>query len=146
MCDPDLVNLAHDNAVQILGKEHVFEGTIATGDQFISSEDYVRTLQEDFGAIACEMEGAAIGKICMEYEVPFVVIRSMSDKADGKAHETYTNMGDIAADNSCRIVMGMLENMAAEEAASDIPDGQPVEAAETEEELTEAEAVEEKAA
>lgn len=146
MCDPELVNLAHDNAVQILGKEHVFEGTIATGDQFISSEDYVRTLQEDFGAIACEMEGAAIGKICMEYEVPFVVIRSMSDKADGKAHETYTNMGDIAADNSCLIVMGMLEDMAAEEAASDIPDGQPVEAAETEEALTEAEAVEEKAA
>ena len=55
-------------------------------------------------------------------------------------------MGDIAADNSCKIVMGMLENMAAEEAASDIPDGQPVEAAETEEALTEAEAVEEKAA
>ena len=85
MCHPDLVNLAHDNAVEILGKEHVFEGTIATGDQFIASEDYVKKLQNDFGAIACEMEGAAVGKICTEYEVPFVVIRAMSDKADGKA-------------------------------------------------------------
>ena len=140
MCHPDLVNLAHDNAVEILGKEHVFEGTIATGDQFIASEDYVKKLQNDFGAIACEMEGAAVGKICTEYEVPFVVIRAMSDKADGKAENTYTNMADIAADNSSRIVMGMLEDMAAEEAAPDTSDGQTVEAAETEEAQTEAKA------
>ncbi len=146
MCHPDLVNLAYDNAVEILGKEHVFEGTIATGDQFIASEDYVQKLQNDFGAIACEMEGAAVGKICTEYEVPFVVIRAMSDKADGKAESTYINMADIAADNSCKIVMGMLEDMTAEEAASDTPDGQPVEAVETEEVLTEAEAAEEKTA
>ena len=59
---------------------------------------------------------------------------------------TYINMADIAADNSCKIVMGMLEDMTAEEAASDTPDGQPVEAVETEEVLTEAEAAVEKTA
>jgi adenosylhomocysteine nucleosidase len=39
-----------------------------------------------------------------------VVIRTLSDKADGLAHDTYENMADLAADNSCRIVMEMLKS------------------------------------
>ena len=57
------------------------------------------------------MEGASIALVCERYGVPFVVLRTMSDKADGLAHETYKNMGDIAADNSCKIVMKMLESV-----------------------------------
>ena len=110
-CDPDLVSLAYDSAVRVLGEEHVFKGTIATGDQFIASEEYVKILQNDFHAIACEMEGAAIAVVCSEYEMPFVVIRAMSDKADGLAHESYENMADKAADNSSRIIVKMLESM-----------------------------------
>ena len=110
-CDPDLVSLAYDSAVRVLGEEHVFKGTIATGDQFIASEEYVKILQNDFHAIACEMEGAAIAVVCSEYEMPFVVIRAMSDKADGLAHESYENMADRAADNSSRIIMQMLESI-----------------------------------
>ena len=110
-CDEGLVELASKAAVEVLGEEHAFRGTIATGDQFIASESYVRTLQDDFNAIACEMEGAAIAVVCTEFDVPFVVIRVMSDKADGNAHESYENMQDIAADNSSRIVMRMLEDI-----------------------------------
>lgn len=110
-CDPDLVSLAYDSAVRVLGEEHVFKGIITTGDQFIASEEYVKVLQNDFHAIACEMEGAAIAVVCSEYEMPFVVIRAMSDKADGLAHESYENMADRAADNSSRIIMQMLESM-----------------------------------
>ena len=110
-CDPDLVELACNAAVQILGEEHVFKGTIATGDQFISSENYVKQLQSKFDAVACEMEGASVAAVCEQYEIPYVVIRAMSDKADGKAHESYDNMGNIAADNSSRIIMEMLSNM-----------------------------------
>ena len=110
-CDTDLVSLAYDSAVKVLGEEHVFKGTIATGDQFVGSEEYVKTLQDNFHAIACEMEGAAVAVVCSEYEMPFVVIRAMSDKADGLAHDTYEDMGDRAADNSSKIVMQMLESM-----------------------------------
>ena len=109
-CDSELVDLAYAAAVETIGEEHVFKGTIATGDQFIASETYVNTLREDFGAFACEMEGASVASVCTQYGVPCVVIRTLSDKADGKAHETYSNMGDIAADNSCAILMQMLEN------------------------------------
>lgn len=110
-CDPGLVELAYDSAVQIVGEEHVFQGVIATGDQFVASESYVQTLQENFNAIACEMEGAAVAAVCTQYEVPFVVIRAMSDKADGTAHDGVENLGDIAADNSSRIVLQMLDAM-----------------------------------
>ena len=97
--------------MEVLGEEHVFKGTIATGDQFIASASYVKILQEQFNAIACEMEGAAIAVVCTQYGVPFVVIRSMSDKADGNAHESYENMVTVAADNSSRIVMKMLDSL-----------------------------------
>ena len=110
-CDPDLVSLAYDCAAQAVGEDHVFRGTIVTGDQFIASEQYVEKLQKDFNALACEMEGASVAAVSSNYDVPFVVIRSMSDKADGLAHESLENMGFIAADNSCRIVMKMLENL-----------------------------------
>ena len=108
-CDEALVSLAYDCAVNVRGEDHVFVGTIATGDQFISSERYVEKLQEDFQALACEMEGAAIAIICTQYDIPCVVIRTMSDKADGLAHEIVENMTEIAANNSSRIVMEMLQ-------------------------------------
>ena len=110
-CNEELVDKAYAAAVEVLGADHAFKGVIATGDQFIASSDYVRTLQNDFNAVACEMEGCSVGAICDLYSVPFVVIRTMSDKADGLAHETYENMGDIAADNSCTIVMKMLSDL-----------------------------------
>lgn len=108
-CDEKLIELAYESAVSVVGADHTFKGTIATGDQFVASESYVKELQDKFNAIACEMEGASVAAVCFQYEIPFVVIRAMSDKADGLAHETYENMVDIAADNSCKIIMKMLE-------------------------------------
>ena len=108
-CDQNLVSLAYESAASVIGEDHVFKGTIATGDQFIASEEYVKILQNDFDAMACEMEGAAVADVCTQYQVPFVVIRTMSDKADGNAQESLENFQDLAADNSCRIVMEMLE-------------------------------------
>ena len=55
------------------------------------------------------MEGAAVAKLCVANNKPFVVIRALSDKADGKAHESYADFGDIAAANSCKIVLAMLD-------------------------------------
>ena len=111
LCDEELVEMAWESAVEVLGEDHVFTGTVVSGDQFVSSAAYVKKLQEDFDAMACEMEGAAVAIVCSEYGVPFVVIRSMSDKADGKAVKTYENFMDIAADHSSTIVMDMLQDI-----------------------------------
>ncbi len=109
--DPMLVGKAYDAAVGVVGRDHAFQGTIVTGDQFIASDWYVTELQDRFDAMACEMEGCAVAAVCTQYDVPFVVIRTMSDKADGLAHESMNNMGDIAADNSSKIVMELLNSL-----------------------------------
>jgi len=110
-CNENLVDIAIKASQEVVGKDSTFSGTIVTGDQFISSSNYVTYLQQKFNALACEMEGASVAAICNLYSIPFVVLRTMSDKADGLAHETYENMADIAADNSCDIVMRMLIDM-----------------------------------
>ena len=107
-CDDRLIDSAYEAAVSVVGKEHVFKGTVATGDQFVASQEYVERLQRDFDALACEMEGASVAAVCTDYEVPYVIIRAVSDKADGNAHDSVDNFGDIAADNSSRIVIKML--------------------------------------
>ena len=110
-CDSQLVQLAYDAAVEVIGEDHVFQGTIATGDQFIANSEYVEKLRRDYDSYACEMEGAAAAVVCIKYETPFVVIRALSDKADGNAHDSYENFGDIAADNSSQIVIKMLDSV-----------------------------------
>lgn len=109
--DKALVELAYTAAVETVGKEHVFKGTIATGDQFIASEEYVQRLKEEYNAYACEMEGASVAVICLNYNKPFVVIRALSDKADGKAHASYKDFGDIAGANSSQIVLKILDSL-----------------------------------
>ena len=110
-CDPQLIKIAYDAAVEVVGNDHVFKGTVATGDQFIANSEYVQKLRSDYDAYACEMEGAAAAVVCIKYKTPFVVIRALSDKADGNAHESYENFGDTAADNSSRIVLKMLNDI-----------------------------------
>ena len=63
-------------------------GTIVTGDSFISDPGRIRWLQREFGGVAAEMEGGAVGQVCQMNRVPFVIIRVISDGAgDGAAAE-----------------------------------------------------------
>ncbi|MGL5988448.1 5'-methylthioadenosine/adenosylhomocysteine nucleosidase [Cetobacterium sp.] len=109
--DKQLINIAKNSAQKVLGKNKVYIGTIATGDQFIADKKAVEALETDFGAWAVEMEGAAVAHVANLYKTPIVVIRSMSDKADGSAHMNYNDFVNIAADNSAKIVMNMLLEM-----------------------------------
>lgn len=113
LCDERLVELAYNAAVEVVGADRAHKGTIASGDQFIASETYVKKLQKEYDACACEMEGAAVAVICQRFETPFVVLRAVSDKADGNAHDSYENFGDLAADHSSAIVLKMLEQIMA---------------------------------
>ncbi|MBQ6375039.1 MAG: 5'-methylthioadenosine/adenosylhomocysteine nucleosidase [Clostridia bacterium] len=125
-CDGELVDLAYDAAVSVVGEEHAFKGIIASGDQFVASEDYVKRLQADYDAVACEMEGASVALVCQQYGIPFVVIRTMSDKADGKAQATYEDMADTAANHSNRIVLEMMKSIGGDPVIRDDGDTQYV--------------------
>lgn len=71
----------------------------------------MKELREAFDAYACEMEGAAIAVVCDRFDIPFVVIRALSDKADGKSHESYEDFSDRAAAISNQIILQMLESI-----------------------------------
>jgi adenosylhomocysteine nucleosidase len=109
--DKDLIALAEASAQKVLGKTHVFRGTIVTGDQFIADKQKVKFLEDTFGAWAVEMEGASVAHVATLYKVPFVIIRAVSDKADGSAHVTYDEFSEKAAQNSIKIVNDMLKKM-----------------------------------
>lgn len=85
-------------------------GVIASGDQFISSIEKKSYIRDTFGAIACEMEGAAIGHACYLCGVDFVVIRCISDSATGDAELEYPEMVKRAAIKSMALVEAILEN------------------------------------
>jgi adenosylhomocysteine nucleosidase len=80
------------------------KGTIASGDQFIASREKKADIVEKFGAIACEMEGAAIGHVCYVNATPFAVVRAISDSADDSSHMDYGEFLKIAAERSFKVV------------------------------------------
>lgn len=89
----------------------VYEGRIVSGDQFVASVEKKDFLLSEFDATTTEMEGAAIGHACYLNNIPFVIIRAMSDKADGSAHVNFETFSQQAAINSSNIVLSMLEGM-----------------------------------
>ncbi len=62
-------------------------GDIASGDQFFSANEQKHALAAQLPNILCvEMEGAAVAQVCYEYEIPFSIIRTISDTADDQSH------------------------------------------------------------
>ena len=115
--DESLSKIAYDSACTVLGAEKVHQGVIATGDQFISSESYVKELQTKFNALACEMEGASVARVADEFHVPCAILRCMSDKADGIAHDTYAFNYTEASNTSASVVKEMLNTIAKDRVA-----------------------------
>ncbi|MBU2996310.1 5'-methylthioadenosine/adenosylhomocysteine nucleosidase [Cellulophaga baltica] len=85
-------------------------GTIATGDTFVSDAIKAKELYTNFNALATEMEGAAVAQLCSMQQIPYVIIRSCSDNANTNAHTDYFKFVKIAAVNSAKMVLGILEN------------------------------------
>lgn len=89
-------------------------GTIASGDQFISCPTKIQNLKLDIdNLIAVEMEGAAVSQICAEYQVPFAVIRTISDKANTKAPDDFNQfLTEITAIYAKGIIKHLLMSLA----------------------------------
>lgn len=109
--DPYLFTLANSVAIKLFGNEKVFSGRIISRDEFVASAEKVKKLNEIFKADCVEMEGAAVAHVCEVLNIPFVVIRSISDKADNEAGMTFDEFVKIAAKNSKLIVEGILNSM-----------------------------------
>ena len=101
----------HDMDTSPLGDPvGMISGKIASGDCFVNSAEKKKYISETFGAIACEMEGAAIGHVCYVNKVPFCVIRAISDAADGSSHMDYSKFTALAAKNSAAVMTELLRS------------------------------------
>lgn len=108
--DPILQSLALAVSDEVMEGQKVLSGRILSGDQFIASREKVNELYESLSGFCVEMEGAAVAQVCAMNRVPFVIIRSISDQADGSAKVDFLEFTEKASFHSYKIVDGMLKN------------------------------------
>lgn len=106
-CDEGLRLMLRRAAGRIPGTR-IHEGIVATGDQFINRGDVRGMIHERFGALAVEMEGAAVAQACLIHGVPCGILRSVSDNANGESDMDYPTFRDKAAELSQRVIRELL--------------------------------------
>ena len=111
VADEKMRKLAVEACHEVNPDIQVFEGRVASGDQFICDQGIKDAIVGEFAAFATEMEGAAIGQASYLNDIPFLVIRAISDKADGSAQMDYDTFEKAAIEHSVKLTMKMLEKM-----------------------------------
>lgn len=109
--DKKLIRLAEEACSKLCEDNNFIVGKVLSGDQFISDYDYVRELHETMDGACVEMEGAAVAQVCQMNGVPYVILRSMSDKADGTADVNFAEFTVLAARHSFEILNEMVAGL-----------------------------------
>ncbi|PEE44649.1 5'-methylthioadenosine/adenosylhomocysteine nucleosidase [Bacillus pseudomycoides] len=90
---------------------NVHEGRIVSGECFVEDAKLKEKLLDEYAPHCTEMEGSAIGHVAFINDIPFLLIRSISDSADDDATSSYENFAKITADQSSRVIMEMIKNI-----------------------------------
>ncbi|OFW28587.1 MAG: hypothetical protein A3H97_05095 [Acidobacteria bacterium RIFCSPLOWO2_02_FULL_65_29] len=96
------------------GRDHtprIVEGVIVTGDVFLADIARRGALRDTLGATAIEMEGAAVVQTCRQFGVACLVIRSITDRADGQALISYEQFLATASENAAALVATIVANL-----------------------------------
>ena len=109
--DEKLIRLAVEANEEANPDIHTFVGTVASGDQFIASQEAKDKIVNNFHAYCTEMEGAAIAHAAYLNKVSYVIIRAISDKADNSAHVDYPEFEKMAIARNIKLVQEMLTSM-----------------------------------
>ncbi len=104
-CDKDIAEKIASNV-----EGNLVRGIIASGDAFIADENKKKDIVDTFGAVACEMEGASIAQVCYVNKVPFCVLRTISDGANG-AEMSYEKFRVVAAEKAAAIIIKTVEKI-----------------------------------
>ena len=107
--DPTLIKLA-ETAAQELNVNYRI-GRVMTADLGVDSHKLKEELREEFGGLCVEMEGAAVGQVAMLNQVPYLVIRSMSDKADSNLTDDYKANLEASIKNGVAMVLRMVQGV-----------------------------------
>ncbi|ACS86584.1 5'-methylthioadenosine/S-adenosylhomocysteine nucleosidase [Musicola paradisiaca] len=109
--DPNLITLARQSIASL--KLNAVSGLVVSGDAFINGKEPLARIRQTFPqAIAVEMEATAIGHVCHQFGVPFVVVRAISDVADQESHLSFDEFLATAAQQSTQMVEHMLQSLA----------------------------------
>lgn len=109
--DERLIQLAIASCEKVNPDVHAIAGRVVSGDQFISSKEIKTKLIENYAGDCTEMEGAAIAHGAYLNQIPFVIIRAISDKADDSAEMDYPTFEKAAAIHSAKLVADMVANI-----------------------------------
>lgn len=109
--DGRLVKLAEEACGRICTDHKFRVGKVLSGDQFVADHGIVKSLYEDLKGYCVEMEGAAVAQVSHMNDIPYVVLRSMSDKADGTAHVNFAEFTVEASRRSYQILNDILAHM-----------------------------------
>ena len=109
-CSEELIKRL-EAACHSIGENNRVTGIIATGDQFIGGNERRAALNDRFGAIACEMEGGSIGQVCRINNLPFAVLRCISDSMSSEDDGIeYSSFSRLAADKSVQIITAFVQS------------------------------------
>ena len=114
--DPALVDDFCAAVAEVAPVVSVFKGVVASGERFVAGGEDRGRIRGAFDALCSEMEGAALAQVAWLNDVPFVVLRAMSDKADGTGAESYQRFEDEAASVMAHALMAALPRIAGQPA------------------------------
>ena len=106
--DPVLVKKAVEANQKANPDIQTFTGRVASGDQFISGGEKKKQIQENFHARCAEMEGAAIAHGAYLNKIPYVILRAISDKADGSVQMDYPTFEKQAIVHCVRLLRELI--------------------------------------
>lgn len=108
--DKKLIELAKECCAKVNPDIQTFTGRVVSGDQFIANKEKKEWLIENFAGYCTEMEGAAIAHCAYLNNIPFLVIRAISDKADDSAEMDYPTFEALAIERSVKLMLEMVVN------------------------------------
>ncbi len=109
--DENLIRMAKESCDKVNPDIHSMIGRVVSGDQFISNKEVKDNLISEFQGDCAEMEGASIAHGAYLNQIPFVIIRAISDKADHTAEMDYPTFEAAAAKHSARLVEEMVKHI-----------------------------------
>lgn len=109
--DDRLIELAKESCAKAVPQIGVHVGRVVSGDQFISDKEVKNKIADNFDGYCTEMEGAAIAQAAYLNNIPFVILRAISDKADDSATMDYPAFEKQAIKNSVLLIKELVNRI-----------------------------------
>ncbi len=106
--DEELRELARECCERVNTDIKVFCGRVVSGDQFVSDKEKKKYIHDTFAGYCTEMEGAAIAQAAYLNNIPFLIVRAISDKADDSATEDYPTFEAKAIEHSVNLMVELV--------------------------------------